>query len=395
MKAVHLHDYTYELPEHRIARYPLPDRDRSKLLVYRNRQIEHAIFYRLGEYLPQGSILFFNDTKVIPARLLFRKPSGAVIEVLLLDPVSPSAAAATVMDSRETCVWHCTIGNLKRWPDGVSLTLQAGGYALEARLVDRANGLIQFHWPGDVAFATILDAAGVMPLPPYLRRDAEQADRERYQTVYSRTEGAVAAPTAGLHFTDDMLNSLSAGGFTTDFLTLHVSAGTFLPVKHDDAAQHVMHAEHITITRQNIVNLLDGKKPVIAVGTTSMRTLESLYWYGVALLERGTTPFVVAQDAARHHQPDGPAPQVAFNRLLQHMDELNTDVLHGQTSIYILPGYTFRVCRGLITNFHQPGSTLLLLIAAFIGKDWKKVYAEALAGDYRFLSFGDSSLLLP
>lgn len=395
MKPVHLHDYTYELPDHRIARYPLAQRDQSKLLVYHQGQIEHSTFTHVAEYLPHDSILFFNDTKVIPARLFFRKPSGAVIEVLLLDPVSPSAAIAHVMDSRQSCAWHCTIGNLKRWTEGVSLSLDTDHHHLEARLIDRANGLVEFRWTGDVTFATILDNAGVMPLPPYLHREAEPADRERYQTVYSRIEGAVAAPTAGLHFTDSVFDSIKAAGYTTDFMTLHVSAGTFLPVKHDDATQHVMHAEHVTVSRRNILNLLDSEKSVIAVGTTSMRTLESLYWFGVDLLEKGDVPFIIGQDVARHHLPDGPPARDAYARILQHMDEHGVDVLHGQTSIYILPGYSFRVCRGLITNFHQPGSTLLLLIAAFIGEDWRKVYAEALAQDYRFLSFGDSSLLLP
>jgi S-adenosylmethionine:tRNA ribosyltransferase-isomerase len=353
MKPVHLHDYTYELPDHRIARYPLPQRDQSKLLVYRQGKIEHAIFSRLDEYLPHNSRLFFNDTKVIPARLFFAKPTGAVIEVLLLNPVSPSPSIAHVMDTRQSCIWQCTIGNLKRWSEGASLKLDAGGHTLEAHLSDREKGLVEFRWTDDVTFAAILDLAGVMPLPPYLRRDAEQADRERYQTVYSRIEGAVAAPTAGLHFTDRVLDKLRTGGFTTDFLTLHVSAGTFLPVKHADATQHVMHAEHITVTRSNILNLLDEEKPVVAVGTTSMRTLESLYWYGTKLLEKGPVPFIIDQNIDTHLQRGGPSARDAFARILQHMDEQNVDTLHGQTSIYILPGYTFRVCRGLITNFHR------------------------------------------
>lgn len=395
MNPVHLHDYLYELPDDRIARYPLPHRDRSKLLIYLQGTIEHDVFNQLDKYLPKNSILFFNDTKVIPARLFFRKPTGAVIEVLLLNPVSPSASIAHVMDSRESCVWQCTIGNLKRWSEAVPLKLDADGHTLEAHLTDREKGLVQFRWTSEMTFAGVLDHAGVMPLPPYLRREAEDADRERYQTVYSRIEGAVAAPTAGLHFTDAVFDKLKAAGFSTDFLTLHVSAGTFLPVKHEDATQHVMHAEHVTVTRDNIRNLLDEEKSVIAVGTTSMRTLESLYWYGVDLLERGDAPFVVHQDVERHLRTGGPSVRDALSRILQRMDEKKVDTIHGQTSIYILPGYTFRVCRGLITNFHQPGSTLLLLIAAFIGDGWKKVYAEALEREYRFLSFGDSSLLLP
>lgn len=394
MKTVSIRDYTYELADDRIARYPLPQRDRSKLLVYRQGQIEHTVFNRVGEHLPPGSILFLNDTKVIPARLFFAKPSGAKIEVLLLDPIAPSGAIAHVMGARESCTWRCTIGNLKRWTAGLALTLQCGDNTLEARLVHRENGLVEFRWTGGLTFAAILDSAGVMPLPPYLRRDAELADRQRYQTVYSRTEGAVAAPTAGLHFTKDVFESLKADGFTFDFLTLHVSAGTFLPVKHEDAAQHVMHAEHVAVHRHTLEHLVEGKTAV-AVGTTSMRTLESLYWYGVELMERNDIPFVIGQDVDKHCRPGGPPARDAIARILRHMDEQGIDVLHGQTSIYIVPGYTFRVCRGLITNFHQPGSTLLLLIAAFIGADWKKVYAQALARDYRFLSFGDSSLLLP
>lgn len=395
MQPVDLDDYTYELPDDRIARYPLEQRDQSKLLVYEEGNIRHQRFADLPLMLPSDSILFFNDTKVIPARLFFRKPSGALIEVFLLTPLEPSTVTSITMASRGACIWECVIGNLKKWPDGLPLTVQASETGLTAELVDRRGGIVKFTWPVGETFAAVLEKSGVTPLPPYLHRDADAADRYRYQTVYSRYEGAVAAPTAGLHFTEGVLRRLEEKNIKTDFLTLHVGAGTFLPVKERDATRHTMHSERLSVSRDNLRNLLQSARRVIAVGTTSMRTLESLYWYGVRLLQNRDAEFVIGQNDPYQEFAERPSAAEALNAVAALMDEHGLETLHGETSIYILPGYRFRVCQGLITNFHQPGSTLLLLIAAFIGDDWRAVYRDALADDYRFLSYGDSSLLLP
>lgn len=396
MQTVNLDDYTYELPDERIARYPLEQRDASNLLVYDRGTIRHLRFNGLAESLPSDSILFFNDTKVIPARLFFRKPSGANIEIFLLNALEPSPVTSVAMTSRGSCIWQCTIGNLKRWTDGLSLTLPVGqGANLKAELIDRGKGTVRFTWPGDETFASILDKSGVTPLPPYLHREAEASDRLRYQTVYSRYEGAVAAPTAGLHFTEDVLRQLKEKNIDFDFITLHVSAGTFLPVKESNATLHTMHHEQIVVRKETVNNLLRPGRRSVAVGTTSMRTLESLYWYGVKLLRDRNAEFVIPQQYPYLNIEEGPSRAEAFGAVIQRMEDHRLNELQGRTSIYILPGYRFRVCEGLITNFHQPGSTLLLLIAAFIGEDWKKVYREALGKDYRFLSYGDSSLLFP
>lgn len=395
MGNVNLDDYTYALPDKRIARYPLEQRDQSRLLVYDRGIIRHLKFGNLAEVLPAGTILFFNDTRVIPARIFFHKPSGAQIEVFLLNPVEPSPVVALTMASRASCAWQCTIGNLKRWTDGLTLALQAGDQKLTAELVDRRNSVVKFTWSADETFAKVLEKSGITPLPPYLHRAAEPPDRHRYQTVYSKHEGAVAAPTAGLHFTEDVLRQLDQKNIPIDFLTLHVSAGTFLPVKEQNAALHTMHDEQVVVSRENVRNLLLPGKRVVAVGTTSMRTLESLYWYGVKLLRNPHDDFIISQNDPCFGYQETPSAAESFTAVAKLMDERGLNQLGGRTSIYILPGYRFRVCDGLITNFHQPGSTLLLLIAAFIGDDWKKVYREALENGYRFLSYGDSSLLLP
>lgn len=395
MQTVSLDDYIYELPDERIARYPLERRDASKLLVYDRGTIRHLGFSGLAEALPTDSILFFNNTKVIPARLFFHKPSGASIEIFLLNALEPSPVTSIAMASRGSCTWQCTIGNLKRWTDGLSLTMPVGQeVSLKAELIDRGKGSVRFTWPGDETFASILEKAGVTPLPPYLHRKAEASDRLRYQTVYSKYDGAVAAPTAGLHFTEDVLRQLKQRDIDIDFITLHVSAGTFLPVKESNAALHIMHHEQVVVSKENVNNLLRPGKRVVAVGTTSMRTLESLYWYGVKLLHDRDAEFVIPQGYPYLDIGEGPSPAEAFGAVIQSMQDHGLTELQGRTSIYILPGYRFRVCEGLITNFHQPGSTLLLLIAAFIGEDWKKVYREALENNYRFLSYGDSSLLM-
>ena len=391
---VNTSDYTYDLPPEKIAIYPLSERDASKLLVYRKGVILHSVFGSLPEFLPRNAFLFFNNTKVIPARLHFRKETGAIIEIFLLNPLLPSAVISQTMSATERCTWQCTIGNLKKWPEGTALDKQIDGGTLVARVTDRTKGIVDFNWSGGKSFAEMIRLSGVTPLPPYIKRKAESSDSERYQTIYSHHDGAVAAPTAGLHFTDAVFQELSKRNIKHDFLTLHVSAGTFQPIKAENPDEHVMHEEQIIVSRMNLENLLEPDRFVVAVGTTSMRTLESLYWYGARLLRDLDSKFTVSQwDPYTISNP--PATRDALLAVQQHMTRTNTEEIIGETSIFIRPGYTFRVCKGLITNFHQPASTLILLVAAFIGEDWRKMYHEALENDYRFLSYGDSSLLLP
>ncbi len=390
---ISISNYTYTLPPERIAVYPLANRDQSKLLFYDQGTIHHQIFSALPDLLPADTLLFFNDTKVIPARLHFQKDTGAVIEIFLLHPVLPSTLVMEAMQAHHHCTWQCTLGNLKRWKDE-PLFKTFHGITLKATLRDREAGLVEFEWATDHSFAEVVNLAGETPLPPYLHRKAEQADRERYQTIYSHHEGAVAAPTAGLHFTPAIFDQLKAKGIAYDFVTLHVSAGTFQPVKVENAVEHVMHNEQVVVTRGNLDHLLSGRY-IVPVGTTSMRTLESLYWYGVKLLKDPQATFTISQHEAYAAADRWPARDEALRAVVDYMDRNQLDLLTGETSIYIMPGYTFRVCEALITNFHQPGSTLILLVAAFIGEDWRKVYNESLANGYRFLSYGDSSLLIP
>jgi len=388
---IDIQEYTYDLPPERIALYPLPQRDQSKLLVYRHRTITHATFDMLHEFIPSNSLLFFNDTKVIPARLLFQKETGAEIEIFLLNPLRPTSLAEAML-STGSVQWHCSIGNLRRWNDDRVLVKKNETGILHARLINREDGIVEFTGPS-LSFAEVIHSFGDTPLPPYIKRKAEPGDRERYQTIYSQASGAVAAPTAGLHFTQRVLDNLQRRGILTDFLTLHVSAGTFLPVKVQNAIAHDMHAEQVILTEANLLHLLLPDRPVLAVGTTSLRTLESLYWYGVKLLEDPDAEFTIQKLDPYEHRKIIPTKEESVRAIAGLMTRKNLKVLTGETSIYILPGYTFRIVDGLITNFHQPQSTLLLLIAAFIGKDWKKIYEEALGKDYRFLSYGDSSLL--
>lgn len=316
-----------------------------------------------------------------------------MIEIFLLNPVQPSALIAETMSATTRCTWQCTIGNLKRWPEGIAMEKNISGTLLTAQLKSRAHGLVEFSWPDGRSFAEIIHLAGETPLPPYIKRKAEPGDRERYQTIYSHFDGAVAAPTAGLHFTPEVFESLKRRNIGHDFLTLHVSAGTFLPVKTENPEHHVMHEEQVIVSRGNLQNLLASDKFIIAVGTTSMRTLESLYWYGIKLLQDPESDFRISQQDPYTLQPLPPGDALAA--VARYMDHHNLDTLVGETSIFIRPGYAFKVCHALITNFHQPASTLILLVAAFVGKDWKKIYDEALKNDYRFLSYGDSSLLVP
>lgn len=389
-----MQDYTYTLPPDKIATHPISTRDESKLLVYQRGEIQHAAFKSLVDHLPQNSFLFFNDTKVIPARIHFQKDTGAEIEIFLLSPVKPSTLMANVMLANGSCTWQCTIGNLKRWKDRQPLLKEAGEISLHASLIDRHKGVVEFSWNTGQSFAEIITRMGVTPLPPYIKREATTVDVSRYQTIYSHYEGAVAAPTAGLHFTDQVLESLQKKGIEKDFLTLHVSAGTFQPVKEEDALKHTMHHEQIVVTRKSLENLLKQNQFTVAVGTTSMRTLESLYWYGVKLTENPNCEFTVSQEDP-YQKRVLPSRVEALRAIISHMDKHTLDSLTGSTSIFIYPGYEFKICKGLITNFHLPASTLILLVAAFIGNDWRKIYDEALRNNYRFLSYGDSSLLIP
>lgn len=390
---INISDFTYELPDDRIAKFPLASRDQSKLLLYsKEGTVQHRHFKDIVDLIPTGSLMVFNDTKVIPARLHFQKESGASIEIFLLNPEAPSPLLQLVMQNTSQCTWQCTIGNLKRWKDATLLQKDLGFTVLSARLVDREKQWVEFTWTHSVPFAKVVEALGETPLPPYLKRDAEESDKERYQTVYSHHEGAVAAPTAGLHFTPAILKDLERKGIQEVFVTLHVSAGTFQPVKTVNAIEHTMHNEQLVVRRGTIEKLLTHTNTVIPVGTTAMRTLESLYWMGVNVLENKREPFSISQQTP-YEQHSAYSKQQAFQALLTHLLREEMEDLIGKTSIYIHPGYQFRVCDALITNFHQPGSTLILLVAAFVGDDWKKIYAEALKNDYRFLSYGDSSLL--
>lgn len=394
-KEIKTTEYIYDLPESRIALHPLSQRDHANLLLYREGKIMHNKFFNLPELLPSNTTLFFNDTRVIPARLIFRKQTGAQIEVFLLNPQNSSVPVQIALQTTENTVWHCAIGNLKRWKVGTTIQLAHNEIVLSATLINGKEGIVSFSWqPKKLSFAEVVDSLGQTPLPPYIDREPEADDKSRYQTVYSRYEGAVAAPTAGLHFTKDVIKKLEDKSIKSEFLTLHVSAGTFQPIKHENAIDHSMHSEQVVVTRKNLEALLEPGRKIVAVGTTSLRTLESLYWYGVRLLSIGSMDFIIEQnDPYKQKETKLPSRQEALERVLF---EMKTDKpLVGHTSIYIVPGYTFRVCDGLITNFHQPGSTLMLLVAAFVGPAWRQIYQEALRYEYRFLSYGDSSLLLP
>lgn len=391
---LHIKDYEYPLPLERIALYPLAERDQSKLLIYNRGEIFHQQFRDLASWFPENALLLFNNTRVIQARMIFRKDSGASIEVFLLNPLAPSSLLLEAMQAVGECTWKCTIGNLKRWKEGIRLEQNVGDVILSAELTNREKSEVHFTWNGDLTFAEVISLTGNTPLPPYLKRKPVADDRERYQTIYSTLEGAVAAPTAGLHFTEAVFKSLGAKNIQRDFLTLHVSAGTFQPVKEANALQHIMHREQIVVTLDNVRNLIGRSGPLIPVGTTSMRTLESLYWFGVKLMRDPESPFYISQDDAYQLTGDL-SREDALSYVVRRMETLKVDSIVGETAIYIRPGYRFRICEGLITNFHQPASTLILLVAAFIGEDWRKVYDAALNNGYRFLSYGDSSLLIP
>jgi S-adenosylmethionine:tRNA ribosyltransferase-isomerase len=388
-------DFWYDLPDERIAKYPLAQRDGSKLLVWEESTIQHRIFGDIPHLFKGDEVLFFNNTKVIPARLFFRKATGALIEIFLLNPIDPEVVDIA-MQQTVYCDWSCTIGNLKTWKNGIVLerTLEVKGQptVLKASLLDAVNMQVKFTWDGGYSWIDILEAAGNIPIPPYLQRTAEESDKQNYQTVYSKKEGAVAAPTAGLHFTKELIDAIKERGVLTQEVTLHVSAGTFKPVKVENAMEHDMHFEQVVVQKANIEALLLGK-PVVCVGTTAMRTIESLYWYGVKLMLEPNAPFII-EKTFPYTISEYPSLPDAMRAILLYMDQNNKTEINGQTQLFVMPTYQFRVCNALITNFHQPGSTLLLLVAAFVGEaHWRAIYDAAMDNNYRFLSYGDSSFL--
>ena len=400
-KEICISDYAYELPDERIARYPVKNRDESKLLVYDRGRISHDVFKNITNYLPKGALLIYNNTKVIQARLHFHKNTGALIEVFLLEPYIPHDYER-VFQQRETCSWVCMIGNLKKWKDGaLERTVTVGGKDVRLTVLregaESTGHVCRFVWDGDVSFAEILDAVGELPIPPYLNRKTEDGDKKTYQTVYSRIKGSVAAPTAGLHFTEAVLRDVDAHGIEREEVTLHVGAGTFKPVKSERIEGHEMHREYISVRRTTIEKLIAHGGKAIAVGTTSVRTLESLYYIGCRLLR---TPDLTEENMTIDQWEPYNATDVidtleALNAVLRWMEDNETTVLNASTKIIIVPGYQYHIVSRLITNFHQPQSTLLLLVSALIGDDWHKVYDYALENDFRFLSYGDSSLLIP
>ena len=397
-KHIQIRDYDYPLPDERIAKFPLTERDSSKLLVYEGGRISETVFRNLPSLLPEGSLMVFNNTRVIQARLLFRKgeaQDGALIEVFLLEPANPVEYQENFA-TKGSCSWYCLVGNLKKWKEGPltrDFKIQNSKYKLTAERVGThgTSQEIKFEWDASLTWAEVIDAVGELPIPPYLNRKTQESDKTTYQTVYSKIKGSVAAPTAGLHFTKRVLADIDAKGIEREEVTLHVGAGTFRPVKSEDIGGHDMHTEHIAVHRQTIERLLAHNGEAIAVGTTSVRTLESLYYLGV-LASQGKEDLHVPQWMPYEYN-DSLSVKDALTALLHYMDERQEDVLHASTQIIIAPGYKYHIVRRMITNFHQPQSTLLLLVSAFIGEGWHDVYDYALNHDFRFLSYGDSSML--
>lgn len=396
-KSIPTTTFNYDLPHEHIAQFPLEQRDASKLLVYRNGQIQDCNFKDLAAQLPAQLGLVFNNTKVIKARIECRKKTGAAIEIFCLEPAQP-ADYGQMFAATHKVVWRCIVGNLKKWKGESlikSITIDGNTFDCYIDHITSENEqhLIQFSWTTDYCFAQILHEIGNIPIPPYLQRSANEHDTLRYQTVYAQWQGSVAAPTAGLHFTNTILKHLAQKGITTHQLTLHVGAGTFKPMKSDFVGDHQMHAEHCIVQLSQLKDIIAQVPQMVAVGTTSVRTLESLYWIGVKLLCTAENPFSLSQWELYDKLPQNVAPQDALQAVCNWLDSTNNSFVEFDTSLMIVPGYRFRTICGIITNFHQPQSTLLLLVAAAIGNDWQKVYQHALANKYRFLSYGDSSLL--
>ena len=405
---IHISDYNYPLPDERIAKFPLAQRDHSKLLVFENGDISEDIFYNITGHLPKGALMVFNNTKVIQARMHFRKETGALIEVFLLEPAEP-ADYELMFQTNGKCAWHCLVGNLKKWKEGqLSRSFDVHGktvtLSVERLHEERTSHWVEFRWDNpDVSFAEILDAAGELPIPPYLNRDTQESDKTTYQTVYSKIKGSVAAPTAGLHFTDKVLADIDAHGIDREELTLHVGAGTFKPVKSEEIEGHEMHTEYICVNKKTIDKLIAHGGKAIAVGTTSVRTLESLYYMGVKLHDNPNLTeeqLHVGQwepyDYAERLAAEGTAPLDTIDALREisdYLDRNSRKALHSSTQIIIAPGFEYHIVDILVTNFHQPQSTLLLLVSAFVKGEWRRIYDYALAHDFRFLSYGDSCLI--
>ena len=402
-KQIRISEYNYQLPDERIAKFPIAERDHSKLLVYEHGQISNDVFYHLPKYLPKNSLMVFNNTKVIQARLHFRKETGALIEIFLLEPIVP-ADYEQMFQTIGSCSWSCLVGNLKKWKEGeLTRQIDVNGQSFTLRASRRGEHgtghQIDFEWDAQtVSFSEILEAVGELPIPPYLNRKTQESDKTTYQTVYSKIKGSVAAPTAGLHFTEKVLHEIDACGIDREELTLHVGAGTFKPVKSECIEGHEMHSEYISVRRQTLEKLLQHDASAIAVGTTSVRTLESLYYIGLKLEsspDLSEDELHVSQwEPYEQKGASIPATQ-AIQNIVEYLDRHQRSVLNTSTQIIIAPGYEYKIVKVLITNFHQPQSTLLLLVSAFLKGDWRRVYDYALSNDFRFLSYGDSSLLIP
>lgn len=404
-KHIRISEFNYPLPDERIAKFPLPVRDQSKLLLYRHGEVTEDIFTSLPDYLPANSLMIFNNTKVIQARLHFHKETGALIEVFCLEPVQPNDYALNFQQT-EHAAWLCMIGNLKKWKEGAlkrEITVKGKPLTLTAErgACHGTSHWVDFRWNNpEITFADILEVFGELPIPPYLNRETQESDKETYQTVYSKIKGSVAAPTAGLHFTPRVLDALREKGVALEELTLHVGAGTFKPVKSEEIEGHEMHMEYISVNRSTLEKLVAHEGKAIAVGTTSVRTLESLYHIGVTLLHN---PNATEEDLhVKQWQPYETALETAatpavdaLQAIIAYLDRHHMETLHSSTQIIIAPGYEYRIVKAMVTNFHQPQSTLLLLVSAFLHGDWRKIYDYALAHDFRFLSYGDSSLLIP
>ena len=404
-KHIHISEFNYPLPDERIAKFPLPVRDQSKLLLYRHGEVSEDIFTSLPEYLPSGSLMIFNNTKVIQARLHFRKETGALIEVFCLEPIQPNDYVLNFQQT-EHAAWLCMIGNLKKWKEGIlkrEMTVKGKSITLTAERGEchGTSHWVDFRWDNnEVTFADILEVFGELPIPPYLNRETQESDKETYQTVYSKIKGSVAAPTAGLHFTPRVLDALRDKGVDLEELTLHVGAGTFKPVKSEEIEGHEMHTEYISVSRATLEKLIAHEGKAVAVGTTSVRTLESLYHIGISLLKN---PDATEDELhVKQWQPYEMTPEEdktpavdALQAIVDYLNRQGMETLHTSTQIIIAPGYDYRIVKAMVTNFHQPQSTLLLLVSAFVKGNWRKIYDYALSHDFRFLSYGDSSLLIP